>query len=549
MTFTEIASLFGGLAMFLLGMKMMSDGLEQAAGNKMKLILEKLTSNRFLGVAVGAVITAIIQSSSATTVMVVGFVNSGLMTLRQAIWVIMGANIGTTITGQLIALDVGKAAPIMAIVGIVFIVFLKSKKLYHLGYIIGGLGILFMGMSEMSDSMSGLKDSQTFTHIISTFSNPLVGILAGAVFTAIIQSSSASVGILQALSKSGIISLSNSVYVLFGQNIGTCITAVLASIGTNRNARRTTVIHLMFNIIGTIVFVTICMLLPFTNWVESLTPDNPSAQIANVHTIFNITTTLILLPFGSYMEKIAKIILPETANENEDTMKLHFISLASVVSHSIGSASIAISQIQSEIQRMYEIALFNVEASFDSVITPNKDKIEQINKNEDCVDFLNAEISKYISSISSIEMTEQDAAALNSFFQIIGNIERISDHAVNIMEYSELLEKKKYKINQTEYSEIEEMKMTLMNSLELLNFNQLHISAVTFNKIKMSEEHIDALTENYRGKLLEKMHSGTCNGDINVIFSEMITDFERIGDHILNLAEFMSYDSKQVKKS
>ena len=480
MTFTEIASLFGGLAMFLLGMKMMSDGLEQAAGNKMKLILEKLTSNRFLGVAVGAVITAIIQSSSATTVMVVGFVNSGLMTLRQAIWVIMGANIGTTITGQLIALDVGKAAPIMAIVGIVFIVFLKSKKLYHLGYIIGGLGILFMGMSEMSDSMSGLKDSQTFTHIISTFSNPLVGILAGAVFTAIIQSSSASVGILQALSKSGIISLSNSVYVLFGQNIGTCITAVLASIGTNRNARRTTVIHLMFNIIGTIVFVTICMLLPFTDWVESLTPDNSSAQIANVHTIFNITTTLILLPFGSYMEKIAKIILPETANENEDTMKLHFISPASVVSHSIGSASIAISQIQSEIQRMYEIALFNVEASFDSVITPNKDKIEQINKNEDCVDFLNAEISKYISSISSIEMTEQDAAALNSFFQIIGNIERISDHAVNIMEYSELFEKKKYKINQTEYSEIEEMKMTLMNSLELLNFNQLHISAVTF---------------------------------------------------------------------
>ena len=270
MTFTEIASLFGGLAMFLLGMKMMSDGLEQAAGNKMKLILEKLTSNRFLGVAVGAVITAIIQSSSATTVMVVGFVNSGLMTLRQAIWVIMGANIGTTITGQLIALDVGKAAPIMAFVGIVFIVFLKSKKLYHLGYIIGGLGILFMGMSEMSDSMSGLKDSQTFTHIISTFSNPLVGILAGAIFTAIIQSSSASVGILQALSKSGIISLSNSVYVLFGQNIGTCITAVLASIGTNRNARRTTVIHLMFNIIGTIVFVTICMLLPFTDWVAHI---------------------------------------------------------------------------------------------------------------------------------------------------------------------------------------------------------------------------------------------------------------------------------------
>ena len=291
MNITQFLSLLGGLALFLLGMNMMSDGLEKAAGNKMKKILEKLTTNRFLGVAVGAAITAVIQSSSATTVMVVGFVNSGLMTLRQAIWVIMGANIGTTITGQLIALDVGVIAPVFAIVGVVFIVFLKSKKLYHIGHIIGGLGVLFVGMEMMSGSMSGLRDSQLFMDTVTNLSNPFLGIAVGAIFTAIIQSSSASVGILQALSMSGAITLNNSVFVLFGQNIGTCITAVLASIGTTRNAKRTTIIHLMFNIIGTVIFTCICLVLPFTDWIIKLTPNNSAAQIANVHTIFNIVTS------------------------------------------------------------------------------------------------------------------------------------------------------------------------------------------------------------------------------------------------------------------
>ncbi|WP_455719046.1 Na/Pi cotransporter family protein, partial [Anaerosporobacter sp.] len=271
MNITQFLSLLGGLALFLLGMKMMSDGLEKAAGNKMKKILEKLTTNRFIGVAVGAAITAVIQSSSATTVMVVGFVNSGLMTLRQAIWVIMGANIGTTITGQLIALDIGVVAPLFAIIGVVLIVFLKSKKLYNIGYIIGGLGVLFIGMEMMGDSMSGLRDSKLFMDAVTNLSNPLFGIAVGAIFTAIIQSSSASVGILQALSMSGVITLDRSVFVLFGQNIGTCITAVLASIGTTRNAKRTTIIHLMFNIIGTAVFTCICLVLPLTDWIIRLT--------------------------------------------------------------------------------------------------------------------------------------------------------------------------------------------------------------------------------------------------------------------------------------
>ena len=306
-----LLGLLGGLALFLYGMQMMSAGLEAAAGNRMKGILERLTSNRFLGILVGAGITAVIQSSSATTVMVVGFVNSGMMTLKQAVWIIMGANIGTTITGQLIALDVGAVAPLFAFVGVAMVVFLKKPQIHHYGNILAGLGVLFIGMEMMGSAMEPLREWPAFVNLVSTFSNPVVGILAGAAFTALIQSSSASVGILQALALSGVIGLDSAVYVLFGQNIGTCITAVLASIGTSRNAKRTTIIHLMFNVFGTVLFTVICMATPLTGFMQSMTPDNPAAQIANMHTLFNIVTTLLLLPFGGYLVKIAMRILPD----------------------------------------------------------------------------------------------------------------------------------------------------------------------------------------------------------------------------------------------
>lgn len=260
MSFTRLMGLLGGLALFLYGMQMMSTGLEAAAGNRMKGILEKLTSNRFLGVLVGALITAVIQSSSATTVMVVGFVNSGIMTLTQAVWIIMGANIGTTITGQLIALDAGAIAPLLAFVGVAIVVFIKNEKAKNAGQILAGLGILFIGMDMMGNAMKPLAESPSFVNILTKFENPILGILTGTVFTAIIQSSSASVGILQALAKSGAIGLNSAAFILFGQNIGTCITALLASVGTNVNARRTTLIHIMFNVFGTVIFTIICQI-------------------------------------------------------------------------------------------------------------------------------------------------------------------------------------------------------------------------------------------------------------------------------------------------
>lgn len=311
MDFKDAMALLGGLALFLYGMHMMSAGLNAAAGNKMKRLLEKLTSNVFGGVLVGAGVTALIQSSSATTVMVVGFVNSGMMTLRQAVGVIMGANIGTTVTGQLIALDAGAAAPVVAFLGVICVVFLKQPKIRSIGDILAGLGILFIGMEMMSGAMLPLRESEMFLSLMTQFSNPVGGIIAGALFTALIQSSSASVGILQALAASGAIPFSGAVYVLFGQNIGTCITALLASAGTNRNAKRATLIHLLFNVIGTALFTLLCSVTPLTAAVAGLAPGHPAAQIANMHTLFNIGTTLLLLPFGKKMADLAELLLPD----------------------------------------------------------------------------------------------------------------------------------------------------------------------------------------------------------------------------------------------
>ena len=377
---TDFFSLLGGLALFLYGMQMMSGGLEAAAGNKMKQILEKPPANPFLGILGGAGISAVIQTSSATPGMGVGFVNSGMMTLKQAVWITMGANIGTTITGQLIALDIGALAPLFAFVGVALIVFVKKKKVHHYGMIIAGLGVLFIGMEMMSSAMMPLRESEAFVSLMTKFTNPLLGILAGAGFTAIIQSSSASVGILQALASSGVIGLSNAVYVLFGQNIGTCITAVLAAIGTSRNAKRTTIIHLCFNLIGTVIFTIVCMLTPLTDLVESITPNNVAAQIANMHTLFNVVTTILLIPFGYKLAKLATKILPEKAGEeNDGEMHLEYIRPMDLKrENQIGHSAIALSGINGEIHRMIEMARANVECSFEAVKSERRSLAEEV---------------------------------------------------------------------------------------------------------------------------------------------------------------------------
>ncbi len=539
MKLTDLIGLLGGLGLFLYGMQMMSNGLEAAAGNRMKKILEKLTANRFLGVVVGAVITAVIQSSSATTVMVVGFVNSGMMTLQQAVWIIMGANVGTTITGQLIALDVGAIAPLFAFIGVAFIVFLKNEKLHHYGKIIAGLGILFIGMDMMSAAMVPLRESETFVNIITRFSNPVLGILAGAIFTAIIQSSSASVGILQALASSGVIGLPQAVYVLFGQNIGTCITAVLASIGTSRVAKRTTIIHLLFNIIGTTLFTIICILTPFTTLVEGFTPNNVSAQIANMHTIFNITTTILLIPFGSYLAKLATRILPDLPEERDDVMHLEyiqpFIPIENRGETKIGISAIAITAIRNELIRMTQMTRENVGLRFDAVHDNNLALVEDVRNREEYIDYLNKEISKYISRMLVKERNPKDSQYMSALFKVCGNLERIGDHAMNICEYTNMIKEKQITFSKEVMVQIEQMKEVCCDALDLLLDNQANSESL--HSIESIEQKIDDMTESFRQGQIDRMQTGKCSDEGCVLYSEMLTDFERIGDHILNIGQ------------
>ena len=500
MKISDLCMLLGGLALFLYGMQMMSGGLEAAAGNKMKTILEKLTANRFLGVLVGAGITAVIQSSSATTVMVVGFVNSGLMTLGQAMWIIMGANIGTTITGQLIALDISMIAPFIAFIGVVMIVFLKGEKLHHLGSIIAGLGVLFIGMDMMSSAMLPLRDSEGFIHLMTSFKNPVFGILAGMLFTAVIQSSSASVGILQALASGGLIGLSSSVFVLFGQNIGTCITAILASIGTSRNAKRTTILHLAFNVIGTCIFVAVCLLTPFTAFMESLTPGNPAAQIANVHTVFNVTTTLILLPFGGLLVKAAKLLLPDRGEEEEETMRLMYLKpQAFHGEHQIGAVTLAISQLRQEISRMLRFANENVNLSFNAVKESTEKDMKRILYNEEYLDYLNAEISKCISRLISMEMPVGDSRIMNGYFKIAGNIERIGDHSMNVAGYAQALKRDSLRLSKMALEEVDQMHSISLQIMETLDVREGEDSMHLLEKIAKMEIRTGA-------KILQSAH-------------------------------------------
>ena len=528
MGITDILSLLGGLALFLYGMQMTISGLEAAAGAKMKILLERLSANRFMGVLVGAAITAAIQSSSATTVMVVGFVNSGMMTLNQAVWIIMGANIGTTITGMLIALDVGGLAPLFAFVGVVLMVFVKDTKMQHIGQILAGLGVLFIGMDMMSAAMSPLRDSPEFVELVSTFSNPLVGILVGAGFTAIIQSSAPAVGIVQTLANAGIIPLASGAFVLFGTNIGTCITAVLASIGTSRNAKRTTIIHLLFNIIGTVIFTRLFLIFPIAHIIDgtlvlpgglgtslaAVLPKTAAGRVALIHTCFNIGTTLILLPLGTYLARLAVRILPELPVSDTDTgegMRLNYLKPVTTNGKEggLGVSAIQVDQLQHELHRMMLMAQENVEASFRSVLDRNEDELSQVEETEEYIDFLNREISLHISHVIAYETNQQAPAVVSRLLTISGNIERIGDYAVNLTENAQELKERGLDFSHVARDELKLIQSALSDVTQRARDAFAGKSADMARHIEPVEEVIDDLVATLRSNHTQRLRDGT----------------------------------------
>lgn len=539
MKILEFLGVFGGLALFLHGMQMMSSGLEAAAGGQMKSIMERLTANRFLGVLTGALITAAVQSSSAATVMVVGFVNAGMMTLNQAVWLIMGANVGTTITGLMIALDVGALAPVVAFAGVFLMVFVKKASFQHIGQILAGLGILFIGMDTMSSAMAPLRELPAFVSIMSTLSNPLLGILFGAAFTALIQSSSASVGILQSLAAGGIVQFSGAVFVLFGQNIGTCVTAVLASLGASRNAKRATCIHLLFNVIGTVLFTIAVLVFPIVPAIEAAIP-SPKAEIAVMHVFFNLATTALLLPLGGWLAKLATLLLPDRGNMQEEAGAMRLAYLTPLVGGGkdgcLGLSAIVEDQLRSELHRMLEMARQNVDTGFQTVMARDIAPLERMENREEYIDFLNREISRYVSRLIAVETNERGSKVMSSFFAVAGNIERIGDHADNLAGYTRMLAEHGITFSDKAQQQIGEMRDISLRAVSAL-FSSEAGDSQWLTKVANLEQRIDDMTEDFRHDQLVRMRSGGCSEEACILFSEMLTDFERIGDHVLNIAE------------
>ena len=541
MDILEFFGLFGGLALFLHGMQMMSSGLEAAAGNRMKSVLERLTANRFMGILLGALITTAVQSSSATTVMVVGFVNAGIMSLNQAVWVIMGANVGKTTTGLLIALDVGALAPIVAFVGVFMMVFLKKPNLQHIGQLMAGLGILFIGMDMMSAAMEPLREVPAFVNMMATLSNPILGILFGTVFTALIQSSAASVGILQTLAAAGVVEFAPSVYILFGQNIGTCITAVMASFGVSRDAKRATCVHILFNVIGTVIFTVVVMVTPLTAFIAS-TVAGPMAQIAVMHVIFNLATTVLLIPFGSALARLATRILPDIPEEEktgkEKGMRLAYLTpvTAGGKDGGLGVSAIVVDQLRNELHRMLEMARQNVDASFKAVMDRDVIPLERVEQRERYIDFLNKEISRYISHLIAIETNERGSKIVSCLFSISGNIERIGDHADNLAGYTKMLVKEDISFSRFALEEVRQMRDISIRAVSALLSSEAG-EAEWLTQIAQMEQKIDDMTADFRRDQLVRMRNGICSDEACILYSELLTDFERIGDHVLNIAQ------------
>ena len=533
MNMESILGLCGGLALFLYGMHMMSDGLEAVAGERMKQILEKLTSSTFKGVLVGTLITAIIQSSSATTVMLVGFVNSGLMALENTVGVIMGANIGTTMTGILMSIGISDVAPLIAIAGVCLIMFSKDEKKNNLGIVIAGLGILFLGMNMMSDAMRGMRDNQMFINLMTSLRNPILGVLVGTVFTALIQSSSASIGILQALAMAGLVTLDNGIYVMFGFAIGTCVTAVIASIGANANAKRVTIIHLAFNVIGTVVFVILCQFIPYVQFIQNMFPESPEAQIANAFLVFKVVTTVMLVPFTKQLVAFSRRIVKEEVVEVRPSISARAVSIQG---YHFGAAAIAISLIRDEVNYMYDIAKRNVELAFDAVLENTNKYDAEIDKNEDELDRLNSEVSQYISSILG-QISTVDSDVVSGYFRIVGNIERIGDHATNFADYTKFFLSKNERLSDRAQSEVVIMKQTTLDAMSLLEGDRREDAASMLASVSRAEQEIDDMTDNYRNAQMDRMKTTTCSPEASVVYAEMLTDFERIGDHLLNISE------------
>lgn len=529
--FGILIGVIGGLSLFLYGMKMMSDGLEVIAGSKLKPILKKLTSNKYVAVVVGMIVTALVQSSSATTVMLVSFVNSGIMSLEQTVYIIMGANIGTTFTTQLIALDFSKFAAIISMVGVIMIIFVKNKKSNNLGLFIAGMGILFLGMGIMSSSVEPLKAMPEFTNFMTKFSNPLLGVLVGIGVTAIIQSSAASLGILQALSVTGAITLQNSFYLMLGADIGTCVTGVLASLGTNKDAKRTAMIHLLFNVIGMLVFLLIIQFVPFIPWVASLS-SSVKTQIANANSIYKIVVTLILFPFGNKLAWLARKLIPDSKDMGvDDKEKAPILDTKYLSNGQIGTGAVAVTEMKREINYMMDLVQQNLDIGMNALINYNDNGKNKLYKNEEALNKANLEMSRYMNQVTTLDLTPNDSALCISLFKMSTDLERMGDHAKNLIEYLGW----HAKLNPEAVDELKTLKRMMDEGFHHFRHNDLSVDLDAVGALENIEDSVDMLTAQYRNDQLVRLQEKKCSTNNAVEYSNVLIDVERVFDHMTNV--------------
>ena len=541
MSIFDILSLIGGLSLFLYGMNSMGSALERSAGGKLEMILARLTNNRMAGFLTGLAVTAVIQSSSATTVMVVGFVNSGIMQLSQAIGVIMGANIGTTVTAWILSLGGIEGSslvlkllkpdsftPVLALIGTVLLMAAKSDRKKDIGHILLGFAVLMYGMSAMSDSVSGLSQVPQFRNLFLMFENPILGVLAGAVLTGIIQSSSASVGILQALSATGAVSMGAAVPIIMGQNIGTCVTALLSSFGTNRNARRAAMVHLSFNVIGTIIWLTVFSIVDAIFAPALFDRAATHAGIATAHSLFNIACTALLLPAAGLLEKLAYKLVPDTQAPSKITM---------LDERLLATPAIALERSRALSFRMAEKALEALKIGLSDLLEFDPEAQEKIKEAEDFTDRCEDEIGAYLVKLSAGQLSSEHSTDAAVLLKIIGDLERIGDHARNLSESAQELNQKKILFSPGAREELENICTATRHILDLTGRAFLENDMMAAQAIEPLEEVIDRLKEHCRSSHIRRLQQRECTIEAGFVWSDILTDLERTSDHCANIAQ------------
>lgn len=545
MSIFNVLAMIGGLALFLFGMHVMGDGLTKASGGKLEKILEKLTSNKLYAVLLGAGVTAIIQSSSATTVMVVGFVNSGIMKLGQAVGVIMGANIGTTITSWILSLAGIESenfwvqmfkpesfTPILALIGIVLLMFTKREKNHDVGNILLGFAVLMFGMTTMSEAVAPLADVPEFTAVLTQFKNPILGVIAGTLLTAIIQSSSASVGILQALCITGVVDYRMALPIIMGQNIGTCITAILSSVGANKNAKRAALIHLYFNIIGTTVFLVLFYSVNAFAHFEFLDMPATALGVAVIHSAYNVFATAILLPFANGLVKLSCLTIRDTAeNVETETTDIHGLDV-----RFLDTPPIATAQCKNTAIQMAEICRRALFQSMDLVQHYDEEKAQEVRNMEALVDQYEDELGNYLMKLSSKNLTEKDSHTISMLLHCIGDFERISDHAVNICESAKEMHVKELKFSKKAEEEIAVfsglIREIVDTSVKVFETEDVNLA----KEVEPMEEVVDGLNDEIKKRHVKRLRKGKCTIELGFSLSDITTNYERVADHCSNIA-------------